>query len=315
MKLITKVDSKNYNEYKDLTDALIMPLANYAVGYKSYFTLEEIKEAKGLDLFVVINKNIFNDDIDELKEVLKEIDKLNISGILFYDLSLIALKKELNLKTDLILDITHMMDNHDLVNYFSDLGINGDRLPSELTIDEIKSIKKESKIPIMVNYIGVEDVAFSKRKLLTNSNIKKDSTIIKEEISKEEFIVNESDLGTSFLKKEIFNASSALEELVKVNIDYIILNEDYIEHDKFIKMLAKTKEVLDNKKNYSDYQKILAKLPNYRAKIDNTDFGSDVTLDIAIKATDEERFNSYVKELFCDKIKPVHKGERFDSDN
>ena len=67
--------------------------------------------------------------------------------------------------------------------------------------------------------------------------------------------------------------------------------------------------------NYSDYQKILAKLPNYRAKIDNTDFGSDVTLDIAIKATDEERFNSYVKELFCDKIKPVHKGERFDSDN
>lgn len=260
MKLITKVDSKNYNEYKDLTDALIMPLANYAVGYKSYFTLEEIKEAKGLDLFVVINKNIFNDDIDELKEILKEIDKLNISGILFYDLSLIALKKELNLKTDLILDITHMMDNHDLVNYFSDLGINGVRLPSELTIDEIKSIKQESKIPIMVNYIGVEDVAFSKRKLLTNSNIKKDSTIIKEEISKEEFIVNESDLGTSFLKKEIFNASSALEELVEVNTDYIILNEDYIEHDKFIKILAKTKEVLDNKKNYSDYQKEIESL-------------------------------------------------------
>ncbi|MBQ3435926.1 MAG: U32 family peptidase [Bacilli bacterium] len=260
MKLITKVDSKNYNEYKDLTDALIMPLANYAVGYKSYFMLEEIKEAKGLDLFVVINKNIFNDDIDELKEILKEIDKLNISGILFYDLSLIALKKELNLKTDLILDITHMMDNHDLVNYFSDLGINGVRLPSELTIDEIKSIKQESKIPIMVNYIGVEDVAFSKRKLLTNSNIKKDSTIIKEEISKEEFIVNESDLGTSFLKKEIFNASSALEELVEVNTDYIILNEDYIEHDKFVKILAKTKEVLDNKKNYSDYQKEIESL-------------------------------------------------------
>ncbi|MBQ3469129.1 MAG: hypothetical protein IJH18_03675, partial [Bacilli bacterium] len=86
------------------------------------------------------------------------------------------------------------------------------------------------------------------------------STIIKEEISKEEFIVNESDLGTSFLKKEIFNASSALEELVKVNIDYIILNEDYIEHDKFIKMLAKTKEVLDNKKNYSDYQKEIESL-------------------------------------------------------
>ena len=66
--------------------------------------------------------------------------------------------------------------------------------------------------------------------------------------------------------------------------------------------------------NYSDYQKILAKLPNFNAKIDNTDFGSDVTLDIAVKSTDEERFCSFVKELFCDRVQPIHIGERFDKD-
>lgn len=65
--------------------------------------------------------------------------------------------------------------------------------------------------------------------------------------------------------------------------------------------------------NYSDYQKILAKLPSYNAKIDNTDFGSDVTLDIAIRATEEERFFAFVKELFCDRVQPIHIGERFDS--
>lgn len=66
--------------------------------------------------------------------------------------------------------------------------------------------------------------------------------------------------------------------------------------------------------NYSDYQKILAKLPNYKAKIDNTDFGSDVTIDIAIRATEEERFFAFVKELFCDRVQPIHIGERFDSE-
>ncbi len=64
--------------------------------------------------------------------------------------------------------------------------------------------------------------------------------------------------------------------------------------------------------NYADYQKILAKLPIFEAKIDNTDFGSEVVLDIAIRATDEERFFTYVKELFNNKVSPIHIGERFD---
>ncbi len=63
---------------------------------------------------------------------------------------------------------------------------------------------------------------------------------------------------------------------------------------------------------YSDYQKLLAKLPVYKAKIDNTEFGGEVTIDVAIRAADEERFCAYVKELFCDRIAPIKIGERFD---
>ena len=63
---------------------------------------------------------------------------------------------------------------------------------------------------------------------------------------------------------------------------------------------------------YSDYQKLLAKLPAYKAKIDNTEFGEDVVLDIAIRTVNEERFFAYIRELFCDRIQPVHIGERFD---
>lgn len=66
--------------------------------------------------------------------------------------------------------------------------------------------------------------------------------------------------------------------------------------------------------SYSDYPKILAKLPIYRAKIDNTDFGTEVTLDIALNATLETQFLAFVRELFCDRVQPIHRGTRYDRD-
>lgn len=66
--------------------------------------------------------------------------------------------------------------------------------------------------------------------------------------------------------------------------------------------------------NYSDYSKILAKLPNYNAKIDNTDFGAEITLDIAMLKTLEHSFCEFVRELFCDRVQPIRLGERFDKE-
>ena len=65
---------------------------------------------------------------------------------------------------------------------------------------------------------------------------------------------------------------------------------------------------------YSDYQKILAKLPMFKAKIYNTVFGENVILDIAVRTINEERFCEFVKELFNDKIKADIIGNRFDKE-
>ena len=65
---------------------------------------------------------------------------------------------------------------------------------------------------------------------------------------------------------------------------------------------------------YSDYQKLLAKLPAFRAKTDNTDFGSQVTLDIALRAAESENFLMFVRELFNDRVTPRAMGTRFDKE-
>ena len=66
--------------------------------------------------------------------------------------------------------------------------------------------------------------------------------------------------------------------------------------------------------SYSDYPKILAKLPTYNAKIDNTDFGTEVALDVALNVTKEAQFCAFVRELFCDRVHPIRLGERYDKD-
>lgn len=66
--------------------------------------------------------------------------------------------------------------------------------------------------------------------------------------------------------------------------------------------------------NYSDYQKILAKLPAFSAKIDNTAFDADVTLDIAIRITEEDRFYTFVRELFYDRVAVERIGTRYDKE-
>lgn len=65
---------------------------------------------------------------------------------------------------------------------------------------------------------------------------------------------------------------------------------------------------------YADYQKLLAKLPSFGAKIDNTDFGSEVILDIAMRSAEGEHFVSFVRELFNDRVSAEYKGTRYDKE-
>ncbi len=64
--------------------------------------------------------------------------------------------------------------------------------------------------------------------------------------------------------------------------------------------------------SYGDYRKLLAKLPAFGTLTDATDFASEVTLDIAMKATEEARFRDAVRELFAGRVAVEKRGERYD---
>ncbi len=281
MKLIVEPTNKD-NLYTDIVDGIILPIEDYSIGSTIYFSLEEIKDIvnnTNIEIFINMNKNLMNEDISNVTKLLKELDKLNIKGIFYYDISLVQLKKELDLKVDLIWNQTHMVNNYRTCDYYYSKGVKYALLGKEITLEEIKEIINKSKITSMVEVVSIPHVAFSKRKLLTNfykdlnKEINKD-ILVEEKVSNSTYEVMEEDNGTSFFLEKITNGTSIIKELYKCNCKYIIFREYKI--PDFKELLIDTKEYIkgnclddsyiEKYKKLGDYTNFFFKKTIYKVK-------------------------------------------------
>lgn len=251
--LIEPSDKKTINEKS--IDGLILSLKDYAVQSQFYYSIEEIKSIREanpkLEIFVNINKNLLNEDIEPLKSILTEIDKLNLNGIFFYDLALLQIKKELNLKTDLVWSQTHMVNNSKTCNYYHSKGVKYALLGKEITLDEIIEIIKNTTITPMVEVFGYPSVAFSKRKLITNyyKDLNKETKPVLdvvEKVTNSIYELTEDENGTSFLLKDLVNATSVIKELFANGLEYIIMRGYGLEEKLFSELLEDTQEYIKN---------------------------------------------------------------------
>ena len=255
MKILIEQSTKN-TDLSKYTDGLILSLKNYSSQSYLTYTFEEIeqiiKDNPDKEIFINLNKNFFNDEIESLKEILLKIDKLNVKGIFFYDLAILQLKKECNLKTDLIWSQTYMVNNYKTCNYYHSKGVKYALLSKEITLEEIKEIITKSKIEAMVETVSMPSVAFSKRKLLTNyyHNLNKEAKknlVVTEKATNEEYQVLEDETGTNFFLNKITNATSIIKELYSCNCPYIILREYGIDHELFKELLIDTQKYIESK--------------------------------------------------------------------
>ena len=253
MKILVSINNKKQiDSYKKMGAlAFIFGLEKFSTTENS-FSIEEIKELvkDDIEVFVSINKMFFNDELEELKTTLIDLSKLNIKGILFYDLSILELVKELNLNIDLVWANTHMVTNYNTCNYYHEKGVKYAVLSSEITLEEMIEIKNKSDIIPMLQLIMHPVMAHSKRTLLTNyyeSNNKKydnnTHTIINDDIS---CLIKENEYGTVILNKEIQNGTSVIKELIDNNFPYVIINDEEIEEDIFNKLIELTHNLINN---------------------------------------------------------------------
>lgn len=270
MKLL--VEPMNKENLKFNCDGLILAIKDYAVESNTYFTLDEIKNISDSfsgEIYVKLNKNLMNDDIPFVKDILVQLDKMNITGVFFYDLAVLELKRELNLNIDLVWNQTHMVNNYKTCNYYYSKGVKYALLGKEITLDEILEIIDLSDITSMVEVVSKPSVAFSKRKLV--SNYYKDmgidgskEIIVNEKVSNLNFDIKEDSNGTVFFLDLITNGTSIIRDLYDNGCSYIIMREYGI--DNFRELVNDTMEYI--KDSCSDLSYVL----KYKKLGDSTNF-------------------------------------------
>ncbi len=252
MKLAVVSNISNIEEYKKIgADAFIFGLKNYCSGYYNCLTLDEIKKLRqdyDGELFIAINKNIFNDELKGVEEALVFLDKIHVDGVLFYDLAILSIKRRLNLSLPLVWNQTHMVTNYNSCNYYYDKGVEYGVLASEITLDEVNELKQKTKMKLFLNVFGYQVMSYSRRNLVDNyfksigKEREKESYIIKN--NGEDYIIKQEDNGACLFSRKLLNGSVVIPN---TNVDYVILNDMDVLQDTFIKCFTLFRKLIDTK--------------------------------------------------------------------
>lgn len=238
--LVIPSSRKQLENLINKVDGFIIGLKDMSVNMPTYFSLYEIKEISELlkennkELFVSLNKNMHNSDLQYLKELMKEFEEYNINGIIYYDVALIQIKKEEKLNIDLVFSEEHAVTNYATINYWNNKGAKYAYLANEITLNEIKDIIENSNSKIMVCVFGYVPIFVSERKLITNYlkhfNLKSEAKKYYIEKEHKKYRILEDKNTTQVYSNYILNA---IEEIKDIKSDYIVFNSFDIEEDVF----------------------------------------------------------------------------------
>lgn len=243
MNTIIKINNKeNISYYSNNCSGFILGLKDYSTDYIEY-SIQEIEEIvnnyKDKEIFIAVNKNIFNSELDDLLEKLILLSKLNIKAVLFYDMSVLYLKNKYNIDIDLVWNQTHMVTNYNTCNYYYEKGVKYGFISGEITLDEILEINNKSNMKFMCLIVGHQVMSHSKRKLLTNfyKSIDKEFDNVEKNVfdRDERYIVKEDKTGTTFKTGDIVNGIIYLDKLKE--LDYVVIDEDFIDKKIILDLL------------------------------------------------------------------------------
>ena len=233
-------------------DAILLGINGYSVNMPFYIEiedLEEITKKTNKEIFISINKNIFNNEIENLKKILIKLNDYNIKGVFYYDISLVNLKEKLNLKYDLVWNQEHLTTNYLTVNYWFNKGVKYTCLSNEITVREIKEIKQNTKSKLIVQMFGYVPMMNSKRHLVNNYKeefkISDNSDINYIEKENNVYPIVDDKNGTTVYTNKILNG---IKDVLDIDVDYILLNSFMINKQEFNEVLKMYKTVTNEKK-------------------------------------------------------------------
>ena len=246
-------------------DGVIVGIKDLSINQPAYFTLDEIKKINeiiknnGKEIFVSLNKNMFNKDLEILEYTLLQLDNLKLNGILYYDIAIVNFKKNLKLVTPLVWNQEHLTTNYLTSNFWYEYRAKYTMLSSEITIDEINEIALNANAKTMVPIFGYLPMFVSRRHLVKNYldtfKIKDDSNINYIEKEDKIYAIIDSNNGTIAYSNKCLNG---INETLKLNVDYIVLNSFNINNATFKRVVSMYNIV--NESNVQEFKEEIDKM-------------------------------------------------------
>lgn len=246
-KLMVMPSHIDIDDFIDQADAFLFGYQGMSVNFLVTVDLEYIQKlypklkAKGKQLFIALNKNFHNKELNALQEIMKILADLKIDGILYYDVAVVQIKKENSIDIPLIWGSEHLTTNYATMNYWNQFGVDAVYVSGEITKKEILEIRNHTKMQMIVPTFGHLPMFVSERheikNYLNHFHLKDQSFIYYMEKEGKRYPVIDNEEGTFVYSNFILNGYQEYLELKNARIDYALLNENFIDHDTFLKIL------------------------------------------------------------------------------
>lgn len=244
--LVMPNEIHNFDEFED-SNGFIVGIKGLSYLVPLEVTIDELKtlvpkiKKEKKELYISLNKLMYNQDIPLLKEYLLVMDEVGVDGILYDDLAILNLSISLKLHTPLVWFGIHSFTNYHTANYWYKKGVKHGILSTEITLENIKKIENNTNMSLMMYGYGYLPMFFSSRSLLSNylehiGSQKKDKVYHMYEKERDmHYPTYESDVGTIILNGEIINTIKEL-PIISDCVDYLILSSLNITNDCFKKI-------------------------------------------------------------------------------
>ena len=225
--IITINNLEDKEKYQTLgINLFAYPLKEFCVGIPNTFAWDTLNK----DSYAFLNRIMDNKAIDELKEILP---KLNVKGIIFDDLGVLELVKDMAFEK--ILYLSHFNTNVlsiELYLKYVDYVI----VSSDITKEETEYIVRCLKDKVFLNVLGYYPAMYSRRLLIDNyskfHHIEKENPLVIENTQKK-FMVYENEYGTVFYHLPLYNGL----ELMNLPAKYYFINSSFLTFEDIKKLL------------------------------------------------------------------------------
>lgn len=268
------VVSPNYDLIKyclttDAIGALVVGHNHYALRCNGDFTLEMIEalvKASHKPIVVNLNKLYHNDQLDELRAYVQSLNQIGVKYLCVADLGVCNLIDELGLKFEVIYNTETTITNHYFSTLSSWLGFSGIEVAKEITLKEIEAICQQKASIVGMSGHGQLYMYQSVRPLISNyQTIQQHSFELGQEFYLYDqerdryYPVIENEQGTHILASNDLCVIHKLNDLMKLNLDYVKLDSFLYKNSDFlviVKLYVEAyNEMINEPESYKQHRK------------------------------------------------------------